>query len=172
MDFNKIIEGFKSPYFSSNFHQAAIIDDKVYLSNSGDYLMSIGEVKSIIEACTKYLDHITDDEIIDFNKRLRDERVKEDESFNSMSAKKTPRPTFIYLMVNKRNGLYKIGKSDNPSIREKTLQSEEPEIELIYSFPGTSETENRLHTMYNGKRVRGEWFKLDPTDVEFIKTLS
>tara|TARA_R110002050_G_scaffold10521_1_gene35996 strand:- start:292 stop:420 length:129 start_codon:yes stop_codon:yes gene_type:complete len=42
-----------------------------------------------------------------------------------MGSKKT------YLQKNTRNGLYKIGKSNNPKVREKTLQGEEPEIKMV-----------------------------------------
>ena len=40
----------------------------------------------------------------------------------------------IYLMFNSRNGYTKIGRSINPKLREKTLQGEEPEIEMIAIF--------------------------------------
>lgn len=44
-----------------------------------------------------------------------------------------PTPTHTYIMKNKRNGLYKIGKSINPKHRESTLQSEEPNVILVWS---------------------------------------
>lgn len=37
---------------------------------------------------------------------------------------------FIYLMLNSRNSLVKIGRSKSPQFREKTLQAEEPEIAI------------------------------------------
>jgi len=73
-----------------------------------------------------------------------------------------------YLMKNKLNGLYKIGKSINPKYREKTLQSQEPEIEMVKVWQ--KDIENDLHFKYKKYRKRGEWFKLNKTQVKHICT--
>lgn len=78
--------------------------------------------------------------------------------------KKKPKHGYVYLMSNKRNGYTKIGFSKNPSFREKTLQSEEPEIEIIFKGKGTIGDEAILHEEYCSKRIRGEWFDLDDND--------
>lgn len=72
---------------------------------------------------------------------------------------------FVYLMKNRRNGLVKIGISTNPSRRERTLQSEEPDIDLLFSSPSSIRVEKSLHELFSKKRVRGEWFKLNDDDV-------
>lgn len=69
-----------------------------------------------------------------------------------------------YLMYNHRNRYVKIGKSNNPSFREKTLQSEEPEVSLLAISPLLSERD--LHRIFSSKRLRGEWFALSLTDLE------
>lgn len=71
---------------------------------------------------------------------------------------------YVYLMENKRNGYTKIGFSKKPKHREKTLQSEEPEIELIFKGRATMDDEKLLHEEYSDKRVRGEWFDLTDND--------
>ncbi|GGG46599.1 GIY-YIG nuclease family protein [Bizionia arctica] len=80
---------------------------------------------------------------------------------------------FVYLMHDTRNDYYKIGISNNPEYREKTLQSEKPTIEMIASkkFPIrkiAESIEKALHDTYSEKRLRGEWFELDAKDVEHI----
>lgn len=70
-----------------------------------------------------------------------------------------------YLMID-GNGYYKIGKSFNPEIREKTLQSQNPTIELIAFL--NKDIEKELHLEYKNKRKRGEWFSLSKEDVKFI----
>lgn len=86
----------------------------------------------------------------------------------------------VYLMKNDRNGFYKIGVSISPKFREKTLQSEEPEVRLIMSVEeDPSETqvslisaldgEDFLHKTFADKRVRGEWFRLDEEDIDCIR---
>ena len=77
----------------------------------------------------------------------------------------------VYLMRNRRNGLVKIGSSLNPKFREKTLHSEEPEIELICYAPAGRGFERELHQVYQEKRVRGEWFQLTEADVRHIDFL-
>lgn len=73
-----------------------------------------------------------------------------------------------YIMKDKRNGLYKIGYSKAPYVRETTLQSEKPDIETIKIFEDNHEEE--LHRNYDRNRVRGEWFKLTPVQVKYICT--
>lgn len=70
-----------------------------------------------------------------------------------------------YLMVD-GNGFYKIGKSFNPEIREQTLQSQNPTIDLIAFLE--KDIERELHLKYKYKRKRGEWFSLSKEDVNFI----
>jgi len=86
------------------------------------------------------------------------------------NAKKV-RSGFVYVMQNRRNGLFKIGFSKRPSFREKTLQSEEPEVELILSNEGTIRLEKKIHNKYLQKRIRGEWFSLNEEDLESIKLM-
>ncbi|WMJ74155.1 GIY-YIG nuclease family protein [Cytophagaceae bacterium ABcell3] len=76
---------------------------------------------------------------------------------------------FVYLMKNLRNGLFKIGRSLNPDKRERTLQSEEPEIKLFLSRKAPKSAELALHERYKKKRVRGEWFYLCNNDVKNIE---
>lgn len=104
---------------------------------------------------------------------LRD-RVKE--SIDTYTAtpkreanRKPTRTTNIYLMHNKRNGYIKIGYSKCPLSRESTLQSEEPDIELLFSFPSTKNTERELHQRYAEFRIRGEWFNPSRVQVDEIR---
>lgn len=77
--------------------------------------------------------------------------------------------TKIYVMIDKNTGYYKIGRSNNPKRREKTLQSEKPTIEMLFSFDAKSSHEKTLHNMFNEKRIRGEWFDLNGSDILLIK---
>lgn len=81
---------------------------------------------------------------------------------------------WVYLMKDQANNAYKIGISNKPEYREKTLQSEKPTIIKITAkqYP-TRElaraVESSLHKVYEKKRIRGEWFRLDDNDVENLK---
>ena len=76
--------------------------------------------------------------------------------------------TKTYLMKNRRNGFYKIGRSNDPKKRERTLQSEEPDIVLVKVWD--KNIENNLHRNYNKQRLRGEWFDLSKIQVRYICT--
>jgi len=73
--------------------------------------------------------------------------------------------TFVYLMEDPRNGAFKIGRSKTPGIRERTLQAEAPEILLRFSIPAEERHERDLHTLFQNRRVRGEWFQLTTNEV-------
>lgn len=77
--------------------------------------------------------------------------------------------TCVYIMIDKNTGYYKIGRSKNPKARERTLQSEKPTIEIIFSSEAKVKDEKTLHDMFNHKRVRGEWFDLNGSDILKIK---
>lgn len=84
----------------------------------------------------------------------------------------------VYLMIDTVNHYHKIGISNKPSWREKTLQSEKPTVELLASKKFVnrkiaSSFEKALHETYAQKRIRGEWFQLDNNEiVEIIITLN
>ena len=80
---------------------------------------------------------------------------------------------YVYLMKDTSNGYYKIGISNTPEYRERTLQSEKPTIEMLAckKFPTrkiAESIESALHTTYIQQRIRGEWFNLDKVDVAAI----
>lgn len=77
--------------------------------------------------------------------------------------------SFVYLMLNKRNDFIKIGRSKNPSFREKTLQAEDPHVELITFWEAPPVLERQLHELLKAKRQRGEWFDLNFNDMKLIK---
>lgn len=85
-------------------------------------------------------------------------------------------PVYVYLMRNYNNGYYKIGISKDTKYREKTLQAEEPDVRLICSKQYTDritarQMEKMLHSHYNEKRSRGEWFSLNEDEVKSIQKL-
>ena len=80
---------------------------------------------------------------------------------------------YVYLMKDTSNGYYKIGISNKPEYREKTLQSEKPTIEMLAckKFPIrkiAEAIESALHNAYSQQRLRGEWFNLNEEDVAAI----
>jgi hypothetical protein len=81
---------------------------------------------------------------------------------------------FVYVMEDLRNNTYKIGRSKTPTKRERTLQSEVPQIVMRFSIPAEEIDEKYLHDRFENKRLRGEWFALANGDliwlVEYLKS--
>ena len=95
---------------------------------------------------------------------------------NEVDKSTVGRPCGVYLMRDNSNGAIKIGIANDPKVREKTLQSEKPDIELLEFklFPNrviAQTMEKVLHETYSSKRVRGEWFTLTSQDLVDVKTV-
>jgi hypothetical protein len=81
---------------------------------------------------------------------------------------------YVYL-IHSVTGHYKIGRTSDPQNRMKTFTVKLPfEVEYvcIIACEDMHQLEWDLHQKYHDKRVNGEWFQLDPDDVEYIKGLA
>jgi len=94
--------------------------------------------------------------------------IKEIEYSDSLD-KKSNLFTKVYVMIDKNTGYYKIGRSKNPLRRERTLQSEKPTIEMLFNYDARVKDEKLLHDIFKQKRVRGEWFDLNGSDLIKIR---
>lgn len=135
-------------------------------------IADIESVKLLKAACESHLAIFDQEEIDDTNKAWDDERRRENEekARTEPIEKKPPRCGFIYFMRNNRNGFTKIGFSQNLKQRERTLQAEDPDTEVVFFFEGIMLEEEMMHERFASKRVRGEWFRLDPEDIAQLKT--
>lgn len=85
-------------------------------------------------------------------------------------------PGWVYLIREKSEGHYKIGKSIEPLARVQKFMVKLPfKIEPICEIRCANHhrTESDLHTMFADKRIKGtEWFALNDDDVAFICALA
>jgi hypothetical protein len=100
--------------------------------------------------------------------------AKEAEAANKITAsdidriRKSKFDCYVYVMEDLRNSSFKIGKSKTPGKRERTLQSEVPQIVMRLSIPAEESHEKQLHEHFDEKRIRGEWFTLYPDDLLWV----
>ena len=91
---------------------------------------------------------------------------------NTESAGKFPKklfPGYVYLMRDD-SGLFKIGATSNLTKRLEQLKSANPSLQLLL-FGERLEPmvlERQLHEHFADKRVHGEWFKLEETDIALL----
>ncbi|MGL5881287.1 MAG: GIY-YIG nuclease family protein [Xenococcaceae cyanobacterium] len=73
----------------------------------------------------------------------------------------------VYLIGNKRDGLIKIGVSQNVEKRLKDLQSVyKTPLEIIATKRGSFDAEKELHKKFSQFRRHGEWFIWDDSIVQ------
>lgn len=94
--------------------------------------------------------------------------------YNSHHKPQKKRSQYIYVVYNRLNGLFKIGRSTNPNRRIKGIESMTGQIlDLImlmelnenYEY-SISEAEKNIHEYFKEQRKVGEWFELDDLDLE------
>lgn len=108
---------------------------------------------------------------------LRAEKYRRDEKARKASKKQEKRLAtgagYVYL-IQSPTGAYKIGRTKNPKDRMKTFGVQLPfEVEFVHLIetPDMYTLESDLHKRFEERRVNGEWFALEPADIEFIKGL-
>lgn len=111
--------------------------------------------------------------MISYFEQLSIEDLEKSEKKDTKYKDRKEKDSYVYIMTNKRNGYSKIGISNNPKYRESTLQSQEPEVKLIFKriVVNPRDSEKKLHNHYSEHRLRGEWFDLTPEQIEECKEL-
>lgn len=85
------------------------------------------------------------------------------------------RPGFVYLLREVNGPHYKIGRAKNPNNRRQTFEVKIPyrvEYEAVIQTDDMFRLESELKARYVDKCVEGEWFALEPADVDYIKSLA
>lgn len=78
---------------------------------------------------------------------------------------------YLYIIKIKHDNLYKIGISANVEKRLCGIETCNPyDLEIIYSkeFKEANKIEKGLHNLYIKDRVRREWYRLEPSQVQDI----
>ena len=76
---------------------------------------------------------------------------------------------YVYLISDINNYTYKIGISNNPEKRLRTLQTGNDRIlKIIHKVfcENYNDVETALHNKYSFLKVNGEWFELSEQDVK------
>lgn len=135
------------------------VDDGLCLT-SGPFILTHEEAYTILDRIQKWYEHTSPDDIERNNK-----------SIPGANQEYSPEG-YVYLIHNPRDGLYKIGKTQYIEQRFKALRQQEgDQLVLLHTIycKDHDAAEIDFHAHYQKKRVRGEWFRLDPDDVTYIK---
>ena len=87
-----------------------------------------------------------------------------------------PPPPYVppkeYVYLTKSDFGYKIGRTTRPDQRPLIVAGNMPiqlEVIVVVEVENSRESEKQLHSRFEDKRLRGEWFSLDAADVEVVK---
>ena len=76
---------------------------------------------------------------------------------------------YVYLISDYNSYSYKIGISNNPEKRLKSLQTgNEKNLKIIHKIlcENYSDVERALHNKYSFSKINGEWFELTQEDIK------
>lgn len=90
--------------------------------------------------------------------------------------KKKHRAHFVYVITSHNHYGYKIGITNDPTIRAKIIGTELPfKTSIIRLYPFDKDhaliTEKFYHELFETKRLNGEWFNLDIDDIDLMDNL-
>lgn len=162
---------FRNPLIRYVYLMGETEDGRPILLDQSGLPLPQSMVLQVVESLKIYRD-LTHEQLEEIKRETLEGQKENFKKIPPILTKSSPNTdSWVYVMINKRNGLRKIGVSAAPRFREKTLQSEEPEIEIESTFVGGLKEEEKLHKHFKKQRVRGEWFNLAQSDVEKISTL-
>lgn len=77
---------------------------------------------------------------------------------------------YVYFIKNNQNNLIKIGSTTNPKTRLSHLRIANPDIQFLYIIETEDykKVEKYYHTIFNDKRIKGEWFKISLEDIKAV----
>ena len=112
---------------------------------------------------------------LNYSQKIKDQRLSRSKKTNHNEGKVGT--LYIIAEKNNKNNPYKIGITvgSNVYTRLTALQTSHwVDLEIYYTSPllgGVDKVERFIHNLYSDKRVRGEWFNIDHSDIENIKSL-
>lgn len=163
------------------FGRAALVVMIVFFAIALHLSINSGNVQQIATAFSGLILHlIFAVSLIDYPANASDAKPVEKHMHKHLhfhvSPHNYPRGHYIYVIRDKDvTGHYKIGRTNSPYIRLSTFEVKLPfEIEIIAIFACQNATimESELHQRYAHKRVRGEWFALDESDIAELKQMT
>jgi len=112
---------------------------------------------------------------LQYSQKIKDRRLSRSKKTNHREGKVGT--LYIIAEKNNKNNPYKIGITVGSKVfvRLTALQTSHwVDLEIYYTSPllgGVDKVERFIHNLYSDKRVRGEWFNIDHSDIENIKSL-
>jgi len=115
-------------------------------------------------------------QIVDFNQRMDKARAK----YPLPDGQQVSLQGYVYFMGINGSDVFKIGHSLNPWARLKEvsrsrdavelLKDRSKDIELRFTFKGTTENERMIHGLLRERNIKNEWFKLNEIIIHLLSS--
>lgn len=69
--------------------------------------------------------------------------------------------SYVYVLLDTKNNVCKIGTSKTPLLRFKTIKSGNPFVKIFAIVYGSHKVERMLHFKYRQYNIEGEWFNYE-----------
>lgn len=141
--------------------------ESIILSDQSGFVLTHDEVSILICGLVNFLESYTEEDIENYNQdRQKQYQSKE---YCATSKSKPKQEGYIYL-VKGMSDIYKIGKTKNLKHRLAALRRLPFDIELVHSIKvkDIGKVERFLLEKFADKKHKGEWFKLNQNDVNYI----
>jgi predicted GIY-YIG superfamily endonuclease len=146
-------------------------NNSIVVNDSNNHIPSMEELKTIMLGLTRFINTYSQESIDDYNLSV-DQHVKkqEEQSKIELTQKEKTRPGYVYFIADNMNNI-KIGLSKDMGSRFKnyTEMPYNPEIIHLLKCSDMVKVEAYFHEKFADKRFKGEWFKLVPKDIKYIK---
>ena len=140
-------------------------------------ILDYKDIEAIIKGLQNFLE-VTSQEAIDNFNNAKEKRQKIQNEFQSKNHKNKDKPVenkgIVYLLKIENKPQYKIGVTNNLNRRLKQISPKMPfELKVIHTIKDNQiyKLEEKLHNKFKDKKIKGEWFKLNDNDVNYIKGL-
>ena len=177
--FKKIKKDFAHQFLTAYMLNYDNVDGKDILipKDNRACVLDYKDIEAIIKGLQNFLEVTSQETIDNFNKSKKERQRKLNhehykERFDKQEKEKVK--GFVYLLKIEGKNQYKIGVTKNLNKRLKQISPKMPfelKIEHKIKHNDIYGMEDELHNKFDDKRIKGEWFKLNDNDVNYIKGL-
>lgn len=147
-------------------------EDSIIFFNGSYYedpsIDELKKIKKLIDLTINNYESISFD-IQKSNNIIQEETLKEYENIFTPKKANKAKKGIIYIMKCERTNLYKIGlTTGNVNTRFNSLKTANPSINLFKYYKEVVDLykkERELHNLFSKKRIDGEWFELNESDL-------
>ncbi|WP_203648953.1 GIY-YIG nuclease family protein [Secundilactobacillus yichangensis] len=153
-------------YYTTNDKFLVWAEDGI-LSDTNGHIISVDEVKELIESQQRFLSEHTQSEIDEYNQGVDDRLYQRmDEEAARPRQRKQDKGYVYFIQADEK--YFKIGSTVNLKSRFKGMQTSSPNNLVLRAYFETNDCrsdEDITHEMFKDKLIRGEWYDISLPEI-------